>query len=223
MLAVIPSRGGSKGIPRKNLAMCGGKSLLQRAIECAKQLTEDVVVSTDDDEITDIAKAYSTTVIRAYPPLCHGDNSLGFYVWKHAVESYENQTNLIADWSIYLEPTAPLRTSGVLRFLITKFRASGIHTAQPLAFTVEKVPAKYLAGRQFLEDGTLLENSTPHIPRQYRKPTVVKNGLVYLAHRSFFEGDMFKVRPHLMITAPTVNIDTYEDLEEAHRRLTDEH
>ena len=220
MLAVIPARGGSRGIYRKNLAMCGGRTLLQRAIDCAKQLTPHVVVSTDDDEIDALASIHGAKVIRAYPPLCHGDKSLGFDVWKHAFQAVSEPD---CEWSIYLEPTAPLRTPYMLRKLIKEFKEGGVHYAQPLAFTVEDVPAKYHAARQFNLSGFAAQATLkgPHAPRQHRRPTFVKNGLLYIAHRRFFD-DMWSVLPNLIPTLPTVNIDTYRDLEEAHLRVVNE-
>jgi N-acylneuraminate cytidylyltransferase len=110
-LGVIPARGGSKGVPRKNLREIGGETLVARAVRCAlaARTLDLVVVSTDDDEIAAAAEAAGARVVRRPADLA-GDESPTVDALLHAVETLGARPR----WVVTLEPTAPFRRPGTI-------------------------------------------------------------------------------------------------------------
>ena len=109
--ALIPARGGSKRLPRKNVKLLCGKPLIAWTIEAAKgsKYIDSIVVSTDDLEIKNISEKYGAIVPFLRPKSLSNDTASSFDVIKHAIEALEitGNNNLI----ILLQPTSPLRTS----------------------------------------------------------------------------------------------------------------
>ena len=118
VLGVIPARGGSKTIPRKNIYPLLGKPLIYYSIIAAKDsaLLDDCIVSTDDLEIKDIAESYGMDVPFLRPKILSGDKALAVPTIKHAVLMYEELNNLTVDYVVMLQPTAPLRTSRAVSY-----------------------------------------------------------------------------------------------------------
>lgn len=109
-LYIIPARGGSKGIPRKNIKRLNGKPLIGYAIDVARQMTtnENICVSTDDDEIIEIVEAYGLPVPFKRPALLSSDTSGTYEVLLHAIEFYEKRGKCY-DAIVLLQPTSPFR------------------------------------------------------------------------------------------------------------------
>lgn len=112
ILAIIPARGGSKGIPRKNLRILCGKPLIAYTIEAAlnSKYIDRVVVSTEDEEIADVAQGYSAEVIKR-PPELADDLAPTEPSLEHVVRYMEETEGYRADVIILLQPTSPLRNS----------------------------------------------------------------------------------------------------------------
>lgn len=110
VVAVIPARGGSKGIPRKNLALVAGKPLIVHTIEQAKAsaCVTATVVSTDDDEIASVSEAAGATVIRR-PADLSGDKASSESALIHAVHALAHQGNAQPELIIFLQCTSPIR------------------------------------------------------------------------------------------------------------------
>ena len=108
VLAIIPARGGSKGILQKNIKLLSGKPLIAWSIETAKKAKciDRLVVSTDSDAIAKIAIQYGAEVPFLRPPELATDNSPGIEPALHAVEHLPG-----FDWLLLLQPTSPLRTA----------------------------------------------------------------------------------------------------------------
>ena len=109
-LVVIPARGGSKGIPQKNIKPLAGKPLLQYSIEVALQLfnAKDICVSTDDIEIKKVAEQSNITVPFLRPPHLATDTANTRDVLLHAVEFYKDRGY---NTLVLLQPTSPFKTS----------------------------------------------------------------------------------------------------------------
>jgi len=107
-LAIIPARGGSKGLPRKNILPLGGKPMIAWTIEAAKKskYIDRVIVSTDDKEIADISNANGAEVPFFRPPELATDEANSNEVILHAIQSIEEKYDFI----LLLQPTSPLRT-----------------------------------------------------------------------------------------------------------------
>jgi CMP-N-acetylneuraminic acid synthetase len=111
VLSIIPARGGSKGLPRKNIALLRGKPLIAYSIESAlgSRLVERVVVSTEDAKISEISKRYGSEVLDRPEELAR-DDSPTISAVIHALQKLEAEGSL-PEVVILLQPTTPLRTS----------------------------------------------------------------------------------------------------------------
>ncbi len=110
VLGIIPARGGSKGLPRKNVLELSGKPLIAWSIERAlsSRYLDKVIVSTDDNEIAEIAEKYGAEVPFLRPKELAEDTTPTIDVVEHVIHYYENKDNKF-DYIALLEPTSPLR------------------------------------------------------------------------------------------------------------------
>lgn len=110
VLAIIPARGGSKGLPGKNIKLLCGKPLLAWSLEQAfkSKYLDTVFVSTDSEEIANIAKQYGGDIPFLRPPEIAADNSPTSDAIIHALENFE-RIEKYYDYVVLLEPTSPLR------------------------------------------------------------------------------------------------------------------
>jgi len=112
VIALIPARGGSKGVPRKNIRPLAGKPLIAYSIETARasKLIERVVVSTDDVEIADVARRYGADVPFMRPAELAQDDSPEWLTWQHAVRTLQAaEGGASIDAFVCVSPTSPLR------------------------------------------------------------------------------------------------------------------
>lgn len=107
ILAIIPARGGSKGLPGKNIKVMCGKPMIGWSIEKAKKskYVDSILVTTDSQEIADISKKFGANVPFLRPDYLATDTATSFDAIKHAIMFYENKY----DYIVLLEPTSPLR------------------------------------------------------------------------------------------------------------------
>ena len=127
IVAIICARGGSKGIPRKNIRPLCGKPLIVHTIEAAKkcQLIDRTIVSTDDSEIAEIAKASGAEVPFLRPKELALDDTPGLLVLKHAVQFLESELSYSPDIIVNLDSTSPLRTERDIEACIKMVRDEG--------------------------------------------------------------------------------------------------
>lgn len=111
ILALIPARGGSKSIPRKNIKLLGGKPLIAHSIEqgLAAKHVDRVILSTDDQEIADIARKWGAEVPFMRPAEFAGDHVQDWPVFNHALGWLKENENWIPDIVVTLRPTHPFR------------------------------------------------------------------------------------------------------------------
>ncbi len=121
-IAFIFARGGSKGIPRKNLQDLGGKPLVGHAIECALSVAEveRVIVSTDDEEIAGTAREFGADVPFLRPPHLATDRAAESLAWRHALDEAELRYGAF-DVFLSVPATAPLRAPEDLRNVLAAF------------------------------------------------------------------------------------------------------
>ena len=112
ILATICCRGGSKGVPGKNIKLLKGKPLIAYTIEAAKgsSLIDDLIISTDDEEIAAVAKQYGANVPFMRPNDLATDTASKWPVFIHAVEAYERLTGKTVEYLVDLDVTVPLKT-----------------------------------------------------------------------------------------------------------------
>ena len=128
-VAIIPARGGSKGVPRKNLRMVAGKPLVAWCIEAAKQAkTVDVVyVSTDDDEIATVSEGFGAEVIRR-PKELASDESSSESALLHAISQIEAQ-GIFPDEIVFMQCTSPLTSGDDVDSCVRKLESCGADSA----------------------------------------------------------------------------------------------
>jgi len=219
VLAVVPARGGSKSIPRKNLKMVGGMSLVGRAARVAAALPfmDAALISTDDPEIAAEAKAHGLDAPFMRPPELSGDTATSVDMWRHAWLAAEAHYGKRFDLSVLLEPTSPLRrpedVERTLRALID--------AGAPAAATVSPMPAhstphKTLKINEKGEIGFYLEGGARHSLRQGIPVYYHRNGLCYAVTRDHLvnEGCIIdRGAVAVVIDRHVVNIDDMFELE----------
>lgn len=116
IVTVIPARSGSKSIPKKNIRHLNGKPLLAYSIEYSLkcELIDKTIVSTDSEEIGQIAKDYGAEVPFIRPSELATDDTPDYPVFRHALDFLENYINDTIDIIILLRPTSPLRPPGLI-------------------------------------------------------------------------------------------------------------
>ena len=155
-LAIIPARGGSKGLPGKNIKELCGKPLIAWSIEAGlkSKYLDEVVVSTDYQNIADIAKEYGANVPFLRPDYLASDTATSFDTVKHTIEYYKNELGKEFDYIVLLEPTSPLREVSdidkAIKFLLESTADSivGISKTedQNPAFLIRKDNANFISG-----------------------------------------------------------------------------
>ena len=122
VLTLITARGGSKSVPRKNLLNISGKPLIYWTIKAANEskLISRVIVSTDDDEIADIARSYKAEVVMR-PSELSGDFSRDIEFHHHVLNYLRNSESYVPDYVVNLRPTVPFRNPEIIDQAITNF------------------------------------------------------------------------------------------------------
>ncbi len=145
VLAVVPARGGSKGLPRKNLLHLCGHPLLAYSIAAGKQayLVSRTICSTDDLEIQEHAKAYGAQVPFLRPTALAQDTSLDLPLFHHALQWFEEHQNWKPEVIVHLRPTSPIRFPGqvdtAIELLINTPQATSVRAVCPSPCTPYKM------------------------------------------------------------------------------------
>lgn len=185
--AFIFARGGSKGLPGKNIKLFNGKPLIALAIEQAKKVGRigRVIVSTDSIEIADVAKSYGALVPFMRPPELAGDASIEWHAWRHAINAISEFDGARLDTLISIPATAPLRESIDIENCLDHYEAGGCDVVVTATeahrspyFNMVKINSKNLA-----ELVTPLENA---IGRRQDAPIVYDlTTVAYVARAQF--------------------------------------
>ena len=221
ILAVIPARGGSKGVPRKNLRKICGRTLIEYAAECAKQISwiNAVVLSTDDEEIASHGKSLGLDLPEMRPAELATDHAKSIDVWMHAwlaSEKYFNKTFAI---SVLLEPTSPMRTTEDIENAVSLLIDENLNAVA----TVSKTPGHYTPHKalQLSKDGTIepfLADGLKYTIRQHIPNYYHRNGICYALKRQTLleKGTIIEKNcKAVVIERPVVNIDDRHELEYA--------
>ncbi len=214
-LAIIPARAGSKGVPQKNIKLLGGKPLIAYSIEAATEsgLFSQIFVSTDSEEIAQVAIKYGANVPVLRPKELALDSTPTLPVITHAVEYYRSIGEEF-DAVCLLQPTSPFRTAKHIKEVFTIFNG-GKYSSVMCAI---EVPAKYNPHWVYKEkDGKLqlFTGESEPISRRQELPKVYsKEGSVYLfsietlATFNNIYGDNIG---YYLMSDKSINIDTTED------------
>lgn len=122
VLVVIPARGGSKGIPRKNIKLLGNRPLIHYAIDGARAIADDadICVTTDDPEIINVVEEYGLKVPFVRPESLASDKASTYEVLIHALDFYRNKGKNY-DCIVLLQPTSPFRRPDDIRGALNSF------------------------------------------------------------------------------------------------------
>jgi len=144
ILAVITARGGSKGIPRKNIKKLGGKPLIIYTIDSVKKSTliTDVIVSTDDEEIASVCREHGVEVPFVRPKELAQDDTPHLPVMQHAIDFMEKKNNMTYDIAVIFQPTSPFRTVDDIDGTIKKLIDTNADSAVSLCEWNEAHPIK---------------------------------------------------------------------------------
>jgi CMP-N,N'-diacetyllegionaminic acid synthase len=232
ILAIVPARGGSKGIPRKNLVNLCGKPLILWSVEFALKLKEcgviaKAILSTDDAEIKSLSEASGIDAPFVRPTNLATDQSpsVGYVI--HALEFLQSKGENY-DAVLILQPTSPRRNLVEVIEAVCRFEAS---TANSMISCYEEIYINASVSYTLCKktDGPyLIPNSGTHnrgLRRQDRESTFIRNGAIYLTRTAFVlsEKKLICDRPMLlnMKKSDSVDIDSPEDLEIARRLYCD--
>ena len=225
VLAIIPARGGSKGVPRKNIHLLRGKPLLQYTAEAAlavQGLTR-VVLSTEDAEIAAVGRACGLDVPCMRPLELAQDDTPTLPVLQHIVRYLEAAGDRYEAVCL-LQPTNPLRTAADIERCLALFETSHADTV----FTMLPVPEKYNPHWVYFanEQGELRLSTGEAAPiprRQQLPPAYHREGSVYVVRRNVLmeQQSLYgaKVLGCPMQAERSVNIDSWSDLQRAEDRL----
>jgi CMP-N-acetylneuraminic acid synthetase len=122
VIAIIPARGGSKGLPGKNIKELCGKPLIAWSIEAGlgSQYIDEVMVTTDSEEIATVAREFGASVPFLRPAELASDTATSIDAVKHVIDCYEREWLKTFDYIVLLEPTSPLREKNDLDLMIEK-------------------------------------------------------------------------------------------------------
>lgn len=219
VLAVIPARGGSKGVPRKNIRLVCGQPLITYTIDtalAARHLFHRVIVSTDDEDIASVARQAGAEVPFLRPPHLARDESPVIPMLQHAVDFIERQDGVRMDWVCLLQPTEPFRSVEDLARCLELGSAGGCDSVISVVqvFATHPILMKRIANDRLLP--FCVEEKEGTRRQDYRPEAYMRNGAVYLTRRQTLmeQGSIWGqvIRPYVMPMERSVSIDTELDL-----------
>lgn len=218
---IVPARGGSKGLRRKNLRPLLGVPLVARVGELVRRLSfvDRAIVSTDDPTIAETARSAGLDAPFLRPDELAGDLVGDWKVLIHALAEAEKLDGVVYDIILMLQPTSPLRTEEHVRSTASKLVEGNFDAV----WTVSATDARYHPLKQLVVDSSgnldyFDERGRDVVARQQLAPTYHRNGAAYAISRSCLvdQGTIRGARTAaIVIHEPMVNIDTAADLEAA--------
>jgi len=224
IIGLVPARGGSKSIPRKNLAMLAGRPLLAHTTTAAlaARRLDRILLSTDDDEIAAAGRSLGVEVPFLRPQALAGDAADMLPVMRHALDHLDAQGTAAAAL-VLLQPTSPLRTAAHIDAAIELFLAHGAETV----VSVVAVPHQFNPVSVMTMDGATLRPFLPGpaILRRQDKPRVfARNGpaILVVARDALIRGTLYgePTLGYVMSAAASLDIDEPDDLWLAEQLLT---
>ncbi len=214
MIAIIPARGGSKGLPGKNIKPLLGKPLIAYTIEAAlksKHISR-VIVSTEDEEIAKVAEFYGAEIPFMRPHELATDESSSIDVLLYTINRLNENSQVKHTEIIVLQPTSPLRTHTHIDEAIQLFFDRNAEAV--LSFCKERHPIFW---NKFITDDGKFESIFSEdflMNRQMIKPTYYPNGAIYVLNEKLLKQRTYytdKSYVYLMDSENSIDIDTQED------------
>ena len=223
--ALIFARGGSKGLPNKNIRCLRGKPLIAWSIECAQSVPgiKEVIVSTDSEEIAAISRSLGARVPFIRPIELATDESPEWLSWRHALDFLRESDLALPEVMLSLPATAPLRAVSDVEDCLIEYRKGGCDAVVTVAEAFRNPYFNMV--RKNIDETVEVVIKDLRISRRQDAPTVydlttvcyVVDPKFVLSHNSLFEG---RVRAVQVPRERAIDIDTIEDLEYAEFLLT---
>lgn len=213
VLAILPARGGSKGLPGKNIKPVGGKPLIAWTIEAAQQskFIDRVILSSEDEDIINVAKQYGCDVPFVRPVELAQDDSSAIDTVLHALHLLPHY-----DITVLLQPTCPLRTAADIDSTISNMFAKKARSCVSVT-TPDKSPYWMYTTSRYGRLKTLLDNELAAKQRQELPEVYVLNGAVYAICTDYLMNTRNFVPdgtvPYVMSKEHSVDVDYQIDLE----------
>ncbi len=184
ILAIIPARGGSKGLPRKNILELGGIPLIAWTINAVKQskYIDRYILSSDNEEICEIAKKYGCEVPFIRPSELATDTSDSVSVVMHAIE----QVGLTYDLIVLLQPTSPFRTTAQIDQAIEVFMENKIFSLASVSPLDKSAEWMYRLNVKTNQLENIINAQAPVSRRQDSRPLYYLNGSIYVIDKNHF-------------------------------------
>ena len=208
IIAIIPARGGSKGIPRKNIKLLAGKPMIAYIIEAVKKCRgiDRVLVSTEDAEIAEVSKKYGAEVPFLRPQELAEDHVTTLPVLQHVISELKQKENYEADYVLLVYPTSPLlKTERIEQAiqLVLENKADSV-----ISGVMDK-------GHYWIDDGGAHKRFYPLTVanRQISKPLFKENGAIYLTRTKILEKQVVAdtAIPLIMENNENIDIDEMSD------------
>lgn len=221
ILAVIPARGGSKGVPLKNLRPLGGRPLIAHTVDVALELVRlgriaRAIVSTDDEEIRQVVRNLGADAPFLRPADLADDRTPMVPVLRHAVTEIEAVDGVAFDWVLLLQPTAPFRTADDVGHAIAAAETGGCDSVISVVrvFASHPILMKRIEGDQLLP--FMIEEPEGTRRQDYEPAAYMRNGAIYMTRRKALmeHGSIWgeRIRPYVMPEERSHNIDSEIDL-----------
>ena len=216
VLGLIPARGGSKGVPKKNIKSLMGKPLIEYTVEAGKQskYIDHLIVSTDSEEISKVCKKIPVDVPFIRPDYLASDSAKAIGVIQHAITTMEKIDGIIYDLVVYLEPPNPLRLVEDIDNCLDLFEENKPDSV----VSVQEANQFHPILMKQIKDGRIQpiwKDEPEGVPRQLYEPTAyMRNGAVYVFKREhIMDGVMYgnNVLPYVMPIERSVCIDDMMD------------
>ncbi len=215
-LGVIPARGGSKGVPGKNIKKLLDKPLIQYTIEAAKKSNLDrVIVSTDCEQIANLSISLGVDVPFLRPTELASDDSKSIDVMAHSLSEMEKLDDCNYEYLMMLQPTTPFRTFKNINDSLNLIKESKKIDS---VISVVDVQGNHPARMKFIKDGFLIDptfcEKVENQNRQELKKMYIRNGAIYLSKTEYILKRSFKglnSKALIMSKNQSVNIDSFDD------------
>ena len=218
-LAIIPARGGSKRLPRKNILNLAGKPLIAWSIEAGfkSKYIDETMVTTDDKEISEISKRFGASVPFIRPEKLADDFATRPEVIKHTIEYYQNKLQKKFDYLVFLQPTSPLRDESdidsAIEYMMMKNADAVVSVCElehPIHWSGSLPQDKNMS--KFL-DNVAIQSRSQDLEKYYRL-----NGAIYICNvKKFLEEGCVFLKENIfafeMAQDKSVDIDTKKDFE----------
>ena len=216
MIAIIPARGGSKGVPKKNIKLIDGKPLIYYTIKAAKEskAVSRIIVSTDCLEIASVAKELGAEVPFLRPEYLATDTSKAIDAYLYTIEKINNDEHRNINEFMVLLPTSPLRTSEDIDLAVKIFKDKNADTVISVVEATHP-PTWY---KKISDNGVLVdffEGAENSLNRQEAQKTYLPNGAIYIfnynklkENNSYYNDKTF---PYIMSDENSIDIDTRLD------------